>query len=130
MSGSEVALDTNQAIALLNGTGDIAAWLQGLAAVSLPVPVIGDLRFGALNSRRPVENLQRIEQLVARCRVLNATVTTADVYARLRSGLKKKGKPIRENDVWIAALCIEHGLPLATADEHFGLVDGLTVIRR
>lgn len=67
---------------------------------------------------------------MARCKVLDATLTTAEVYARIRLQLKQKGKPIPENDVWIVAICMEHSMLLATADDHFTEVDGLTVVKR
>ncbi|MEE9295495.1 MAG: PIN domain-containing protein [Phycisphaerae bacterium] len=57
-------------------------------------------------------------------------VTTADVYAGVRLRLKHAGKPIPENDVWIAALCVQHGVPPATSDEHFAHVDALEVVKR
>jgi tRNA(fMet)-specific endonuclease VapC len=91
----------------------------------LPVPVVGELRYGALDSRKAPENLGKVEGLLARCQILNVTAATADVYARLRLDLKQKGKPIPENDVWIAALCVEHQVPLAASDAHFDAVDGL-----
>ena len=56
--------------------------------------------------------------------------STAEVYADVRLRLKQAGKPIPENDVWIASLCVQHGVPLATSDEHFDHVDGLEVVRR
>lgn len=123
MNGAEIALDTNQAIAVLNATGDTARWIQSFTTIYLPVPVVGELRCGALNSGRPAQNLLRIEQLSARCHVLDVTVHTAEIYALTRLRLKQKGRPIPENDVWIAALCIEHDLPFATADFHFTEVD-------
>ncbi len=130
MSGSNIALDTNEAIAVLNNTGDAGQWIAAFPVVYLPVPVVGELRFGALNSRRAHENRERVEALVAGCSVLDVNVTTAEVYADVRLRLKQVGKPIPENDVWIAALCVQHGLPLATSDEHFDHVDGLEVVRR
>jgi tRNA(fMet)-specific endonuclease VapC len=130
MSGGEIALDTNQAIAVLNGTRDAGQWVQTLSRIYLPVPVVGELRYGALNSGRATQNLHRIEKLVARCHTLDATVSTAEVYARVRLQLKQQGKPIPENDIWIAALCIKRSLPLATSDGHFSEVDDLTVVSR
>jgi tRNA(fMet)-specific endonuclease VapC len=124
VSGNRVVLDTSVAIAVLAG--------QASALVSefprefvLAAPVIGELRYGALNSRRRSENLAEVERLVSRCPVLDITTATAEVYARLRIGLKSKGKPIPENDLWIAAVCVEHRLPLATLDAHFDSVDEL-----
>ena len=130
MSGDEIALDTNQAIAVLNGTDDTGQWIQTFTTVYLPVPVVGELRFGVLNSQRKAENLRRVEQLIERCPILNIRLATSETYARIRLQLKQKGKPIPENDIWIAATCIERDLPLATSDEHFTEINDLKVIRR
>lgn len=53
--------------------------------------------------------------------------TAARHYAQIRWSLKQRGKPIPENDLWIAAACIQHSLPLLSRDAHFKLVPGLTV---
>ena len=124
MSGNSIALDTSVAIAVLAGqAGSLLS--QPVEQILLPVPVVGELRYGALNSRRSAENLAEVERLVARCRVLDITAATAAVYARLRLGLKEKGKPIPENDLWIAALCVEHQVPLVTLDGHFDVIEEL-----
>ena len=47
MTGSHIALDTNEAIAVLNNTGDAGQWVAAFPTVYLPVPVVGELRFGA-----------------------------------------------------------------------------------
>lgn len=124
MNGNSVALDTSVAIDVLADRAE-ALTSQPITEFLLPVPVVGELRYGALNSRRAEENLAEVERLVARCRVLDVTVATAEVYARLRLDLKKKGKPIPENDLWIAALCVEHQAKLAASDSHFDAVEGL-----
>jgi len=130
VNGRDIALDTNQAIAVLNNTDDSGRWIAGFSMVHLPVPVVGELYFGALKSRRANDNRQRVEALVNRCRVLDVNVTTAEVYAGVRLRLKDAGKPIPENDVWIAALCVQGGVPLATSDEHFAHVGALEVVKR
>lgn len=125
MSGSSVALDTSAAIAVLSGqASDLLA--RSIEQLLLPVPVVGELRYGALNSRRVAENLTSVERLVTNCQVLNITTETAVVYANLRLSLKEEGKPIPENDLWTAALCIEYGVPLATLDAHFDVVGTLS----
>lgn len=124
MNGSSVALDTSVAIDVLAGrAGSLTA--QAITEFLLPVPVIGELRYGALNSRKPDENLAEVERLVARCRVMDITLATAAVYARLRLQLKTKGKPIPENDLWLAASCVEHDVKLAAVDGHFDAIDDL-----
>jgi tRNA(fMet)-specific endonuclease VapC len=102
VSGNSVVLDTSAAIALLAGQAG-ALLSDSPKEFVLPAPVIGELRYGALNSRRSAENLAEVERLVSRCRALDITATTAAVYARLRLSLRSKGKPIPENDLWIAA---------------------------
>jgi tRNA(fMet)-specific endonuclease VapC len=124
VSGNSVALDTSVAIDVLAGRAE-SLTSQPVTEFLLPVPVVGELRYGALNSRKADENLTEVERLGARCRILDITAATAAVYARLRLDLKTKGKPIPENDLWIAALCVEHQVKLATVDGHFDAIDGL-----
>lgn len=123
-SGDRVALDTSVAIDVLAGKAD-ARLLSSVREHLLPAPVVGELRYGALNSRKAAENLAKVEALVTRCVVLNVTAETAKVYAELRLALKQKGKPIPENDLWIAALCVEHQVALAALDAHFDAIDDL-----
>jgi tRNA(fMet)-specific endonuclease VapC len=128
MIGSSLALDTNQAIDILNDVPAALAFYGALGELLLPMTVLGELRYGAFNSRRRDDNLKKIERLVARCRAVDVTDATSFEYARVRFELKRIGNFIPENDVWIAASCLEHGVPLATADRHFSAVAGLTVI--
>lgn len=129
MSGnSTVALDTNQAIAILNDVPAAVAFYGTFAELYLPVTVLGELRYGALNSGKVNQNLERIDRLVSRCKLLSVGDATAASYARLRLALKQMARPIPENDLWIAASCDEHGVPLATADGHFRVVAGLTLL--
>lgn len=100
-SGDRVALDTSVAIDVLAAEAD-ALLLSSVSAHLLPAPVVGELRYGALNSRKAPENLAKVEALVSRCVVL-----------------------IPENDLWIAALCVEHHVPLAASDAHFDAIDDL-----
>jgi tRNA(fMet)-specific endonuclease VapC len=123
-NGDRDALDTSVAIDVLAATADVRL-LSGVSEHLLPAPVVGELRYGALNSRKAAENLAKVEALIARCVVLSVTVNTAKVYAELRLALKQKGKPIPENDLWIAALCVEHQAPLAAVDAHFDAIDVL-----
>lgn len=124
MNGNRVALDSSVAIDVLAGRAE-SLTTQAITEFLLPVPVIGELRYGALNSRKADENLAEVERLVARCHVLDITLATAAVYARLRRQLKTKGKPIPENDLWIAASCVEHDVKLAASDGHFDAIDDL-----
>ncbi|MEI9896232.1 MAG: PIN domain-containing protein [Chthoniobacter sp.] len=50
---------------------------------------------------------------------------TATHYGAISAALKKKGAPIPSNDLWIAALAVQHGLPILSQDQHFDLVPGI-----
>jgi len=58
---------------------------------------------------------------------LRCDLRTAHQYGIVKELLRRKGRPIPENDVWIAATALLHGLPLVTRDAHFAHVDGLVV---
>ncbi len=66
----KVALDTNIAIAVLKGETGVAEKLQNAGRILLPLPVVGELFFGALNSQRAEANLSRIQQLIQRSTIL------------------------------------------------------------
>ena len=74
-------------------------------------------------------DIEKLQGFLAGCEVLGITLGTAQHYARVRRQLKGEGRPIPENDVWIAASCLEHQLPLATQDAHFNGLAGLTVLQ-
>jgi predicted nucleic acid-binding protein len=57
--------------------------------------------------------------------VLPVEAETARHYAALRHELKRRGRPIPSNDAWIAALAVEHGLPVVSRDGHFDAIEGV-----
>jgi len=126
MSG-KIALDTDIAIKFLNGDKSIENILMKYSEICLPVIVAGELIFGALNSSHPEQNLIRHKKLIQKSRILEIKEITANTYAKTRLSLKRKGKPIPENDVWIAAICIENKIPLLSNDRHFEEIDSLTL---
>jgi tRNA(fMet)-specific endonuclease VapC len=54
-------------------------------------------------------------------------VTTAQQYGEIKNALRAKGRPIPENDLWIAALSLQYGLTVVTRDDHFNAIDGLPI---
>ncbi len=124
MSG-KIALDTGIAIKFLNGDKTIEGFLSKYSEIYLPVIVVGELIFGALNSKHTEQNLARHKKLINRAVVLEIKEITATGYAKIRLALKKKGNPIPENDLWIASICIEHKVQLISNDMHFEHIDNL-----
>lgn len=72
-------------------------------------------------------HLQKLFISKSTVKILHATAETSEVFAFVKNGLKRKGKPIPINDVWISAHAIESGSVLITYDNHFSGVDGLRV---
>jgi len=122
-------LQSAEELPILNDAGNAGRWAESLWELCLPVPVVGEVRFGACNSNRSEANLTEVDAFVAKCRVLAADAITAKVYVDVRFALKKAGKPIPENDVWIAAICATRN-DLGTADKHFSCVEGRSVMLR
>jgi predicted nucleic acid-binding protein len=87
----------------------------------LPLFVLAELRMGfvaGVRARRNEADLQRFLNST-RTRVLLPDETTTHHYAHLYQQLKAQGTPIPVNDMWIAALVIQHSLALCTSDQHF-----------
>lgn len=124
MSGRYL-LDTNLFIALFASEPAVTDRFGREQDVFVSVVVLGELFYGADNSSRPAENRGRLEALAAENTVLGCGLETARIFGGLKHRLRVKGRPIPANDLWIAATAIEHGLVLATRDEHFADIDGL-----
>jgi tRNA(fMet)-specific endonuclease VapC len=91
----------------------------------LPVIVIGEYRYGLARSRRRRSLVPLLDELIHESTVLSVGVATAAAYATVREALRARGTPIPENDVWISALAIEHGLDIASRDTDFDRVAGI-----
>jgi tRNA(fMet)-specific endonuclease VapC len=111
-------------IAVLNQEQTLTDKLEG-ESVYVPSVVLGELYFGARKSSRVAENLARIEAFVADYPLLTCDKETAQHYGQTKAQLWAKGRPLPENDIWIAAIAQQHGLTLITRDEHFLQIDGL-----
>lgn len=97
------------------------------ADLFVPIIVIGELYYGAYNSARVTENVMRLREFAKISAVLECDEGTADRYGQVQKALRAKGKPIPQNDVWIAAIATQFGLTLATRDTDFANVDGLEI---
>ena len=118
-------LDTNALSAFIDGDRSLGQRLAGLGHASIPTIVLGEFRYGIAESRHRAAYETWLDEHLSNFDVLAVNATTAVVYAEVRQALKKKGRPIPANDVWISALAIEHRLPILTRDAHFDAVPGL-----
>jgi predicted nucleic acid-binding protein len=118
-------LDTNAVSALLTGDPVIQSKLPPGTRQHLPVVVIGEYQFGILGSKRRKKMESALAVLESNSIVLQCDRMTADSYASIRHELKLIGRPIPENDVWIAALGRQHSLDIVSRDPHFDQVQGI-----
>ncbi|RIZ66545.1 MAG: type II toxin-antitoxin system VapC family toxin [Methylococcales bacterium] len=128
MVNEKIALDTNIVIDIFNNKKNIITILNSYQTIYLPITVCGELLFGAKNSAKYQENEQKCHAFISNCNLLNINELIAEEYAKTRNELKKKGRPIPENDIWIAATCIVNNVPLLTFDSDFNHVNDLTII--
>ncbi len=125
MSG-EYLLDTNILIALFANDVKVLHELRQAKTVFIPTIAFGELYYGAQKSSNAKANVHKIDELSAASAVLKCDIDTARHYAIIKNNLKLKGKPIPENDIWIAAIAMQHNLILVTRDAHFNEVVDLT----
>ena len=120
-------LDTNALSAFVDGVPEVGAILGGQRHAAIPVIVLGEFRYGILDSRHRKTYEAWITAHLHDFELLAVTSETTLFYAALRATLKRLGKPIPANDAWIAALAMQHAMPILSRDAHF---DALPDIRR
>ncbi len=119
-------LDTNAVSAFFEDVPAVCEAVGRSEVFAVPSIVLGEYRFGVAGSRLRVELEARLDRLEQVAEVLTVNAETARRYAAIRVELKEAGKPIPENDLWIAALVRQYGWPLLSNDTHFDHVEDLT----
>jgi len=126
VSGS-VLLDTNIVIGLFAGDSCILSHLSERDSIFIPSIVLGELYFGAYKSARPDDNVRRIDEFLLASAILSCDATTAAHYGKIKKILCERGRPLPENDIWIAALARQHNLSVVSRDRHFKEIEGLSI---
>ena len=123
----KLAIDTNAYRLVMEGDPDAILHARTADRLLMPVPVLAELRFGFLNGTRGRANEATLVRFLGRPRVevLSCDEETAVRYAELKLQLKKQGTPIPINDVWIAALVLQHRATLFTRDSDFANIPQL-----
>jgi len=124
----KTAVDTNAVIAYRAGVSEVCRLIKQAEVIILPAPVLGELLYGALNSTRIYENCDAVYKFLAYSILIPVDKNITARYASVRYKLKKIGRPLPENDIWIASICLELDVPLITRDAHFENIQDLQVI--
>lgn len=123
-----LVVDTNAVIAYREGIPEVCNLIEDADTIFLPVIVLGELLYGAFNSTRQHKNEQDVRKFLEQSVFVPMDETIAARYASLRLELKKIGRPIPENDLWIAAICLEFNVTLLSRDGHFDNIPNLQLI--
>ena len=118
-------LDTNGLSAVAEGQSALEPILRKAAQIAIPVIVLGEYRYGISQSRNRKHYERWLAEYLPTFRILDVDERTTLSYSAVRTELKRAGTPIPSNDVWIAALCRQHSLPLLSRDRHFDAVAGI-----
>ena len=126
----DAVIDTNAYIAYIKNEEWATSVIDRLRTIYVPYVLLGEVHFGANNGTKINENLKTLHLfcMSPRVIVLNTSSQTPKHYGEIASILRKSGKPIQVNDIWIAALCKEKNLPLLTKDKGFTGIPDLQLL--
>jgi tRNA(fMet)-specific endonuclease VapC len=116
-----LTLDTNRYTDLCRGTAEVVTLVEHSEVVFLPFVVLAELRAGFAVGKRGAENERVLRRFLMKpgVAVLFADDQTTHHYAAVFRQLRRQGTPIPTNDLWIAALVLQHDLVLCARDRHF-----------
>lgn len=129
MVGNRYLLDTNAIIASQKRNKELIALLEKSEAIFVPSIVIGELYFGAYKSEQAEANRGKVAALTSERVILSCDAMTAEIYGQLKYELRDKGRPIPDNNIWIAALAFQYDLTLLTQDQHFSEIERLKLLK-
>ena len=130
MAVATVLIDTNAYAAYKRGDQSAVEIFRHVERIGISTIVLGELLAGFAAGIRERRNRDELQTFLdtPRIDILSSDQTTADYYAKVYLGLRKRGRPIPTNDLWIAATALQHGMALYTLDRHFAEIDGLLVV--
>ena len=121
-------IDTNVITRLLTKDPLAVSLIQKIDNLFTSSIVIGELYFAAANSSKSEANLKSFKEVVSCMEIIPVDDAVCVSYAKIKLELKKKGRPIPDNDIWIAACAHAYGLSVATFDQHFSEISQIELI--
>ncbi len=117
----KIAIDSNRYTDLCRGLPEVVEVIEGAAEIYMPLIVVAEQRAGFAHGANREKNERTLTKFLNNeaVFVLTPDEQTTFFYADLYAYLRKKGKPIPTNDLWIAALVLQHGLVLFDRDRDF-----------
>ena len=130
MEIKRVLIDTNIYIEFLRGDENINNILSSADFIAFSVISIGEILAGFKIWSDEKKYLNELDEFLYSPRLIIYDIDseTSEFYAKIHNELRIAGNPIPTNDMWIAALALQHGIKLLTNDRHFTKVAGLFLI--
>ena len=125
-----ILIDTNIYTRALRGEQETISVLQQVQEIGICSISIGELLSGFKAGTREKKNREELAEFLdaPRVKIFGIDEDTAEFYATILDELRKKGKPVPTNDIWIASVAFQYGFPLFTKDRHFEQISGLILI--
>ena len=126
----KAVLDTNVYCLCDLGNDYPVRILAEAQSIWMPAIVYGELHYGYRNGTRQRENVIRLNRFIEafHVEVIEVDTGVAEMFGDIFAALRKKGKPIPTNDIWIAACTMAVGGTLITADKHFEAIDQIRAV--
>jgi tRNA(fMet)-specific endonuclease VapC len=125
-----IAVDANAISEMLRGDRRITKVVESATECWVPLFAYGELMAGFIGGNRAAANQELFQKFLSRQNVelLCPDEQTARTYGALLVQMRRAGTPIPINDLWIAALTMQHGLRLLTRDRHFERIPQLSLL--
>ena len=132
MAIGDVVIDTNAYAAFKRGESAALSVVEKVNQILINPVVIAELLTGFSLGNRESRNIDELKQFLANQNVVSVRIgySTAEFYASIIKQLRKKGKPIPTNDIWIGASALEYEANIFTFDRHFNDISGITIVGR
>ena len=127
MTGNNYLLDTNIVIEIFKGNRTFANKINKLKQFYISTIVLGEFYIGINRVTNKSKHQKKLIDFLELCTIINIDSNTAKFYGETVAALYIKGNPIPTNDIWIAAIALQHNLILVTQDKHFKQIDNLTM---
>ncbi len=123
-------IDTNIYTCALRGHDEVVEILRRAELIGFSVISIGELLTGFKLGKWEAKNRNELEEFLdsPRVTIYGIDENTSEFYSEIVWNLRKIGRPIPTNDIWIAATAFQHGLKLFSKDEHFKYIAGLPLV--
>jgi tRNA(fMet)-specific endonuclease VapC len=128
MRVGKLLLDTNAVVFFIRNDIEILNALKKWEEFYISITVLGELFYGAYKSAKVNQNLEVIEILKKKTFLLDCDEDTAQFFGKIKTQCQSTGRPIPDNDIWIAAIALQYKLPLITRDKHFSAIPDLEVV--